>query len=808
MTSALLSWPGRLLAWWRQEFHLFRALDRDSAEFRARHIYTVSRLTPAMGAANLANGLLVVSAFWHTIGHTMLLGWLGALAAFICWSLVTWLRLRDSPPPRVSVRAVNRSIRSALILAVVWAVPLLWWLPHGDADQRLLMACLAVGMLCGGAFAMATVPQAALAYLLVLSCASVAAIQSMNISTQGVLTALVVIYSGVLGWSAINTSRAFTARLTSEREAARQGQLVSLLLRDFEEHAADFLWEVDSSGHFRHVAPRMVQALLMTLPRLQTMSLTEVLELRAPNPGSITPDGFDPLAKLRLSLSMGRAFRDVIVPVATTEGQRWWSITAKPLLDDTGRDTGWRGVITDVTESRDSHQRLAFLAHFDSLTGLANRVRLREHLADRLALLNNQPSQRIALLCLDVDHFKTINDTQGHAVGDAVLVSVAQRLKACLRQGDMAARLGGDEFALVVSDVQSDADLHALAQRLVVALCQPCQVQGSPVPIGVSVGVATAPDHGQGLDELMAHADLALYAAKDAGRGRYEVYVHRLGDRHRRRLQLRQGLNTALANGELHLHWQPRVDIKTWQVVGAEALLRWQHPTLGAIGPAEFIPVAEESGLIASIGAWVMAQACHEAMQMPPGLSISVNASAAQLQRDDFSNTVASALRHSGLAPERLEIEITESLLIDAPAVVLGHLHALRAAGSRVALDDFGTGYSSLAYLRKFPFDTLKIDRSFVRELMTREDAQAIVKTIVSLARSLGMHTLAEGVEEPAQLEVLRTAGCEGIQGYLAARPMPLLALCRLLDNWHSLSAIALGHATGAAPAERQAQAA
>jgi predicted signal transduction protein with EAL and GGDEF domain len=273
------------------------------------------------------------------------------------------------------------------------------------------------------------------------------------------------------------------------------------------------------------------------------------------------------------------------------------------------------------------------------------------------------------------------------------------------------------------------------------------------VPIGVSLGLAVAPDHGRTLDELMAHADLALYAAKEAGRGRHELYVPRLGDRRRRRVAIEQGLRDALARGALSLHWQPCIAIEGWQVIGAEALLRWEHPTLGPVPPVEAVRVAEECGLIVEIGAWVMRQACREAAQLPATLAASVNVSAAQLRRDDFAALVRQALGAAALPPPRLEIEVTESLLIDAESAALSHLHALRSIGVRVALDDFGTGYSSLAYLRRFPFDTLKIDRAFVRELMSRHDARAIVKTILALAQTLGMHTLAEGVEEPAQLD-------------------------------------------------------
>jgi diguanylate cyclase (GGDEF)-like protein len=548
------------------------------------------------------------------------------------------------------------------------------------------------------------------------------------------------------------------------------------------------LWECGQAGLLTHVSQRLSSALNLSASELQAGTLLDALCARQA-PGE--PDG--QLAMLRGALRLGQAFRDLVLPVQTATGLRWWSLSAKPLHDEVGHHAGWRGVISDVTQARETHRRLAYLAHFDSLTGLANRLELREQLAAALDLAAARSSgaeaadsavPRTALVCLDLDHFKSINDTLGHAAGDAVLAEIGRRLHSCLRQDDLAARLGGDEFALVIRDVQGDDELTALARRLVQVLSQPFDVAGRQVPLGSSIGIAIAPEHGRSLDELMGNADLALYAAKEAGRGRFEFFVPRLADRHRRRVAIEQALRGALARSEMHLHWQPRVDIANWEVVGAEVLLRWQHPELGRVAPDEFIGIAEDAGLIADIGLWVLGRACAHAAQMKHPIVVSVNVSPAQLLREDFASQALRVIAQSGLAPERLEMEVTESLFMDNSPQALANLHALRGIGVRIALDDFGTGYSSLAYLRRFPFDTLKIDRAFVRELMTRHDARAIVRTILELARTLGMSTIAEGVEEPAQLEVLREAGCGSVQGYLAARPMPRGDFLRLMANW------------------------
>jgi predicted signal transduction protein with EAL and GGDEF domain len=309
-------------------------------------------------------------------------------------------------------------------------------------------------------------------------------------------------------------------------------------------------------------------------------------------------------------------------------------------------------------------------------------------------------------------------------------------------------------------------------------------VLGRAVNLGASMGVAQIPLHGQTIDEVLGNADLALYAAKEDGRGRCVYFAPWLGERRRRTVWVEQELGQALARQELSVHWQPRVAIEPWHVVSAEALLRWQHPQLGPIPPSEFIPVAEQSELIEQIGQWVLQQACHQARVMPSFMTISVNVSPAQLKRPTMVDEVRSALEASGLPAHRLELEITEGIFIDDTLETMKTLHALKDLGVQIALDDFGTGYSSLPYLRRFPFDTMKIDRAFVRELLTHHDARAIVRAIVDLANVLGMSTVAEGVEEPAQLEVLRTAGCQAMQGYLVARPVPLHDLLALLRDW------------------------
>jgi diguanylate cyclase (GGDEF)-like protein len=492
-------------------------------------------------------------------------------------------------------------------------------------------------------------------------------------------------------------------------------------------------------------------------------------------------EGLGPSAAgtLRSTMEAGRPFRELRLSVANGDAWRHLSINGKRLTDDAGRTSGWRGVLADVTPEVLSHERLEQLAHTDSLTGLANRLTLHEAL--RAALKNGEHG---ALLSVDLDHFKIVNDTLGHAVGDEVLTCVAERLRACTRPDDLVARLGGDEFAVLLRESDESDIAETLALRIIAMLEKPIELDGRMLRISATVGVALWAGDGIGVDDLLIYADMALYAAKKAGRGRHEVYSAHLGERNRRSVSIERGLRHAVNRGELTLHWQPKVDITSWRIVGAEALLRWEHGELGGVAPNEFIPIAEKSELIDDIGLWALREACRVAADSLPGLTVSVNVSTVQLRNGDYTARVRDALLESRLDPARLELEITESVFMDDVNGALDQLHALRRLGVRVALDDFGTGYSSLAYLRRFPFDTLKIDRAFVNELLLNDDANAIVRMISQLATTLNMRTVAEGVESATQLAVVSDAGCHEVQGYLVSPPCSLGDFLEVRRAW------------------------
>jgi diguanylate cyclase (GGDEF)-like protein len=432
---------------------------------------------------------------------------------------------------------------------------------------------------------------------------------------------------------------------------------------------------------------------------------------------------------------------------------------------------GWVATHLDVTEQRRSEARITYMAQHDALTDLPNRVLLREHLEHAFAM-TRRGGPMLAVLMLDLDRFKEVNDTLGHPAGDRLLQGVAARLRGCIRDTSLIARLGGDEFAVIDYVTNPVVEASALAERIGKALCEPFDLGDHQVITGTSIGIAIAPRDGADSDEIMKSADLALYSAKSGGRGSFRFFEPELDQLMRARRHLERDMRDALVNGEFELHYQPFVNAKSEAIVGCEALLRWHHPRRGLVLPAEFIPLAEETGLIVPLGEWVLRTACAEAAKWPDDLKIAVNLSPAQFRSKELVPIVVGALASSRIAPHRLELEVTETVIMhDSQAVfaALGQLHKL---GVRIALDDFGTGYSSLSFLQKFPFDKIKIDRSFVSELSgAREEARLIARAVVRFAVNLGRTTTAEGVETKEQLDILRAEGCGELQGYYFSHP-------------------------------------
>ena len=463
------------------------------------------------------------------------------------------------------------------------------------------------------------------------------------------------------------------------------------------------------------------------------------------------------------------------------EDGQTFAVSHQPLSDG-----GWVATYEDITERRRAESRIAYMAHHDALTDLANRVLFRQQMEHALEETARE-RLKMAVLCLDLDRFKDVNDSLGHETGDALLKLVADRLRGCIRQQDVVARLGGDEFAILQLAIDDQQDCAALSARIVEAISMPYDLDGQEIVIGTSIGIAVASEDNLSPDQLLKQADLALYRAKADGRATFRFFEPEMDAELQARRSLETDLRKALGNREFELFFQPQVNVRANEISGYEALLRWRHPERGLISPADFIPVAEDIGHIASIGDWVLEEACMAATAWPKTIKVAVNLSAVQFRNKALVQSVSRALSRSGLAPDRLELEITESVLLQDNELTIATLHQLRRMGVRIAMDDFGTGYSSLSYLRSFPFDKIKIDQSFVRELSSRADCLAIVRSIASLGASLGMSTVAEGVETEDQFLQITAAGCTEVQGFYFGQPK---SASQLVHNLNSIKRV------------------
>ncbi len=725
---------------------------------------------PLVTVGNTVNTITLTWFFWGAMPHLALGSWCLTVVVLLASCALWWHNLVVAEPkPYASRRAMRLLTFHVSLFAAIWSIVPIVVFAKADINGALLLASVTVGMICVGAFLFSPTVQIAAAYVAVMGVSCIITLMRSAFSANVELYLLLVTYVVVMVGVAYTNGRVFMARLRAEAEADRQRQLIDLLLRDFEENASDWLWEISPTGHLRHVSPRLASSFDMNAKALQAQPFVELLGAMLP------PDDEDALAvwnRLNTCLRMGQPFRDLELVVEVGHELRCWSMSAKPLHDERGRAAGWRGVGSDVSQARRARDELARLANVDALTGLSNRHRFSAEL-QRVLGDPGLAEAPCTLFFLDLDNFKQINDTLGHAVGDQLLRRVGARLKAAIGDGDLLARLGGDEFAVLSWRVVGQDQARTMAARMLTLLSEPCQLQDVLVEIRASIGIAQAPSDGREPSALLQCADLALYAAKAAGRGVYCFFEPHMAEQARARVRLQQELQQALNAQQFTLYFQPQLALGSDEVLGFEALVRWHHSDRGVVSPGEFIPVAEETGQIIPLGNWVLKEACRQAAAWPIPAKVAVNLSAVQFRSHSVIDVVDEALRESRLPPERLELEITETALIDDHDAAEATLAALRARGVRVALDDFGTGYSSLAYLRRFPIDKLKIDGMFVHTLGEDANAEAVVTAIISLARALQLTTSAEGVETREQLTLLRAMGCTDVQGYLVARPMP-----------------------------------
>ncbi|MBK9081255.1 MAG: EAL domain-containing protein [Rhizobiales bacterium] len=754
-----------------------------AGKVRSAQIAAVRRYTPWMMAANVASAALIAGAFAGSRHLPVVLAWATGVCLVALYAIARWWPMRARPSPdSASIRGVRRTVLHAVMLGACWAfLPAMFTI--ADMEQRVIIGSVVAGMLCGSGFALATIAPAALAFSGMLALGSTTALVLSPGFTTATLTILNAVYLAVIFTSSLSLADVLRARFEAQVRSVEQRDYIGLLLNDFEEHAADWLWMVDSDWRVRHVSSRIVEILGLDEAQLVGQRLTRALPHMAGGRGNAQER--DRLRGLLRAMRKREAFRDREIAVVVRGAQRLWSVTAKPVFDARGEFLGYRGVGRDVTQASEARRKIEYLAHFDVLTGVANRASFNDQLAHALFRLKTVGT-RFAVLLLDLDRFKVINDTQGHPAGDELLRQVAARLGHATGEGDLVARLGGDEFALLLAEPRSSAEVETAASRLIEAIAAPFALSTGPTLASVSIGISfAAPDLGHELDAdaLMRHADLALYRAKSEGRGRFCFFEPELDAAARRRHRIETDLRAALDTEGLRLAFQPQVDAQSRRIVGFEALARWTHAELGPIAPTEFIPLAEERGLIGKLGAWALVAACRAATQWPADVRIAVNLSPAQFRTPAVFDDVRKALEATGLPPGRLEIEITETVFLDPQPCVMATLDALRRLGARIALDDFGAGYSSLSYLRRHRFDKIKIDRSFVEGVDDDSAARAIVGAILCMAGDLGLDVCVEGVETAGQMRALQRLGCDQIQGFHIARPLDADAALAMLRS-------------------------
>ncbi|WP_294192838.1 EAL domain-containing protein [uncultured Sphingomonas sp.] len=725
----------------------------------------VADLWPVAGVAMLAAPLaLIVAALVsgaHDLAATMaLVGFPAVIAALGVFVLLRFVVAQQLAPHQRTLLLAAVVATGALSLFALSAVAGAFT----DPGFRVAASVALFGTIIVTAVVIQPVAAATIAFAAALAFATLVQHGLSWAST------IAVILAALLTYGVIARSRACLAELAEQEEAAGAELLASRLVTEFESHGSGWFWQTDRGGRLTYLSDKVAREVAGFGIKAKGEALTRVFR--------VDTALAETERTLTFHLSSRTSFSDYSVRPAPEEApERWWSISGRPLLDQFGRFQGFIGSGSDLTEKRRAEAEITRLALFDSLTGLANRQRMRLSLEQMLS-----PQQRSqgsnTLFLLDLDRFKAVNDTLGHQVGDELLKQVAGRLQKTVGDAGMVGRLGGDEFKVIVPREGNRERLAALADAIIAALSRPYYIDGATISIGCSIGIAIAPEHGDDPEALVRNADLALYAAKGDGRGVHRFYRDELLEGAQYRRQLEDDLRQALKQNQLHLAYQAVVSTKDERIVGYEALLRWSHPTRGFVSPAEFIPVAEECGMIEAIGEWVMRTACAEAATWPDHVRVAVNVSPIQFANPALPSLVTSALATSGLPPRRLELEITEGVFLNEDASSERMFAALKRIGVRLALDDFGTGYSSLGYLKKAPFDKIKIDQSFVRGAINESNRNAaIIKAIVTLADTLGMETTAEGVEQQDEIALIRELGCSHIQGYVYGKPAPAAAV-------------------------------
>ena len=739
----------------------------DWGPIRAAQMNAGGQLALFMLATNVVGAALTVMVFARLVPLWALWGWGAAVA--VTATGVTFRRLasRHRTATDATLQDLRGTVIDGIALAAVWAVAPLVFGRNTDPHALLGLWTVLSVLLIAAAVSMAALPLATICFIATVGISMSVALLLGDMQGYAGTALLFTVLAGI---GCFQRGRALVVMRANEIALAERDETVSLLLREFEEEDADWLWEIDANRRVARASPRFARSIGIDPKAINGMSFLEALAGPTWESGRFAGG----LHRLSEKLKAREPFRDLLLPVYIEGVERWWEMSASPRYDERGSFIGFRGVGSDVTEARESADKINRMARYDTLTGLPNRLLINEALAKAMAEAEKWGS-RCAFMMIDLDRFKAVNDTLGHPIGDKLLGRVSERLRGLVTENEMIGRLGGDEFAVVVRDASEIARIERLGQSIIQSLSEPYDVDQHTLYIGASVGMAIGPRDGRSAEMLIRSADLALYRSKDGGGGMFHVYEPQLHVAAEERRVLEMALRNALEKDQLHLNYQPVVDAETGRLTGFEALLRWTHPEMGPISPAKFVPLAEDARLIVPIGEWVLRKACDEAARWETPVRVAVNVSPEQLHNPAFVGIVSSALENSGLPAERLELEVTESVFMREGTAAVQTLEKILDLGVRLSLDDFGTGYSSLGYLSRTRFSSIKIDRSFVQAASKGEkEAIAIIRAVVALAQSLGMATTAEGVEREDEHLLIRQLGCTKVQGYYFGRPLPV----------------------------------
>ncbi len=740
---------------------------REWGRLRAAQLDAGRQLAWFALAANLLATAVCAALLYPRMPFWQVASWSTLLIAGTVWVTIR----RRLAPSRAAGHGGRTDIRATLweggSLALAWSVIPVFFCPQVPVATSIGLGLTLMIVMTGAAFAMAPLPLATLMFVGTLGFVSFVQLMLMH---------AVAIAGGVLAFTlllmtaCLSRTRALVTIHNAQAVLDERDETISVLLLEFEESAAEWLWETDATRRVIRPSARFARACGRAPADIDGMPILQLLAGPSWDSGTFAAG----LRALAEKLRNRDSFVNLRLPIRFTEQERWWQLAAAPRYDDRGIFCGFRGVGADVTDQRASADKINRMARFDTLTGLPNRRLITETLSDAM-IAAEACGGRCAFMMLDLDRFKAVNDTLGHPVGDRLLCQVAERLGHMMSANESCGRLGGDEFALVVRDASDTGAVEELAGRIITALSRPYDVDHYTLHIGASIGLAFGPRDGRTSEMLIRSADLALYRAKDAGRGVFRVYEPALYVQAEERRVLEIALRGALDRGEMSLAYQPIIDTQGGMLRGFEALLRWESPEFGTVPPSRFIPLAEDARIIAQIGAWVLRTACAEAASWPEGLRIAVNVSPVQLQNDGFVTTVATVLADSGLSADRLELEVTEGVFLREDRGATTTLARILDLGVRLSLDDFGIGHSSLGYLSRTRFSSIKIDGSFVRAAARGgREALAIIRAVVALAQSLDIATIAEGVETQDERQLVAALGCTHAQGDLFGRALPV----------------------------------